>query len=248
MRGVGHQRRSLEPMREEALAEGAALGVGHLAEPCALPGRVLRLDDEGAHPLVELIRMGLEPAVRGLDEVEGEGVEGARGAEPGIAAVAEVDLGAEGRGVAIAEFAVHPIGGDDEVHRLVVHALFEGVRYRGLEAEGDAEGAAALLEDLEEAFATDPAEAMAAGAVGAPADMDRDVVPPVEGRADRGAALGVRGAEVADGLVGEDDPPAEGVVGAVPLLDHDLGLRVSTLEEERGIEPPGSPSDHQHAH
>ncbi|GAA3040467.1 hypothetical protein GCM10020000_18740 [Streptomyces olivoverticillatus] len=69
------------------------------------------------------------------------------------------------------------------------------------------------MEDLQEPVAAERGEAVAAGAqYGAPAD-DVDVVPAHELPAQGGVDFRVGALDAAEGLVGEDDAEAEGVVG-----------------------------------
>jgi hypothetical protein len=80
-----------------------------------LPDLFGRLDDEGRGVVVELVGVGLEPAVLGLLEGEGEGVKGLVGAQPDKAALAQVDVGLVGGGVAGADAAVQAVAGNDQV-------------------------------------------------------------------------------------------------------------------------------------
>jgi len=73
--------------------------------------------------------------------------------------------------------------------------------------------------------------------------MDVDVVPPGEGALDGGEGFRVGGAEVLEGLVREDDAPAEGVVGSVALEDDDLARGIRLLREQAEIESGGSSAD-----
>ena len=66
------------------------------------------LDDEGRGLVVELVGVGLEPAVLGLLEGEGEGLEQLVRAQPDEAAAAQVDVGLEGRGVPGADALLTP--------------------------------------------------------------------------------------------------------------------------------------------
>src|SRR3712207_9436780 len=50
-----------------------------------------------------------------------------------------------------------------------------------------------------------------------------------------------RSPEVLQRLVGEDDAPAEGIVGTVALEHRDVVRRLGLLQEQRGVEP-GRPS------
>jgi hypothetical protein len=84
---------------------------------------------------------------------------------------------------------------------------------------------------------------VAAGGDRAAADVDVDVIPPGEGALDGGERFGVGGAEVLEGLVREDDAPAEGVVGPVAFEDDDLVRRIRLLREQAEIESGGSSAD-----
>jgi hypothetical protein len=55
-----------------------------------------------------------------------------------------------------------------------------------------------------------------------PVDVDVDIVPMREFAADHGARDGIVRHQILDRLVGEDDAPAERVVGAVALEQVDL--------------------------
>jgi hypothetical protein len=72
---------------------------------------------------------------------------------------------------------------------------------------------------------------------------DVDVGPVREAGGDRALGLGIRLLEVRERLVGEDDAPAEGVLGAVPLVDRDLVRRVEALHEDREVEPGRAAAD-----
>lgn len=136
--------------------------------------------------------------------------------------------------------AVHPVGGDDQV---VVGGELGGGRGGGAEAEVDAEAGAALVQDLQEPSAAEGGEAVAAGGVGpAPVD-DVDRVPADELAAERPVHLGVGVLDGAEGLVGEDDAEAEGVVGGVALEDRDRAVRVEPFEEGRGVEAARAAAD-----
>ncbi len=104
------------------------------------------------------------------------------------------------------------VGGDDEV---VLPAEPVRVRGGGAQAQVDAEGPAAFVEDLQQAFPAEGGEAVAAGGLADASVDDVDVVPAdelaLQCRVDR--RVGVF--DAAEGLVGEDDAEAEGVVGAL---------------------------------
>jgi hypothetical protein len=65
---VGHQRLALQVVGEQLLAEGDRLGLVGLVQAVRQPDVLGALDDEGGGLVVELVDVGLEPAVLGLLE------------------------------------------------------------------------------------------------------------------------------------------------------------------------------------
>ena len=185
----------------------------------------------------------------GFREGKREGIEALGGAEPHVAAAAQVDVGAEGLGEALTQTALDAVGHDHQIGALLGH---EGLELIGgefvLKAQHDPQVAAALLQHGEQALATDTAEAVSARAHGTPREADVDIVPAVQGRGNDGAALRIGRTQIGDGLVGEDDAPAERIVGAIALDDRDLRARVAPLHEQRGIEPAGTSTYHHNVH
>ena len=244
VRRVRQERMALQGLREQLLAEGDRLLLLHLLEAGLAPDLLRRLDDEGRVGRVEPVGVRLEPAVLGLLEIEGEGVEQARRAEPDKAVAAHVDVGPVGGGVLGADAAVEAVAGDDEIGVGVV-----GRRLRvGLEHQLDADFLAARLQDVEQALATDAAEAVAARRDPGAADVDLDVVPVVERVEDLCRARRVGRLQVAERLVGEDDTPAERVVGLVALDDDDLVRWVLLLHQQREIETRRAAADADDLH
>ena len=117
-----------------------------------------------------------------------------------------------------------------------------------LEHELDAERCAARLQDIEQALAADAAEAVAARADLAAADVDLDVVPVVERAEDGVGGRRVGFAQVAERLVGEHDAPAERVVRAV-ALDHADAVRGRLpLHQQREVQAGGTAADAHDVH
>ena len=117
-----------------------------------------------------------------------------------------------------------------------------------LEMEPDSELARPLLEDVEQPLAADADEAVAGRADRLAVDMDLDIVPMGELVADDGARDRIVGHQILDRLVGEDDAPAERVVGPVALIEVDLVRGIAQLHRNREIEPGGSPAQARDAH
>ncbi|MCU0625651.1 MAG: hypothetical protein MUF21_04070 [Gemmatimonadaceae bacterium] len=175
----------------------------------------------------------------GAAEVEGEGVVGARRAEPDVAVGARLEVGIEVRGVVAAHERVHAVGGDDEVGVVELRLA----RDLGLVAEHDAQLLAAALQDGEEPLAPDADEAH-----GAAVDPHLDVVPVVERLLDGVGGRRIAAAHARHGGVGEDDAPAERVVWAIALDDGDVVRGERPLHEQGEVEARGTAADADDAH
>jgi len=226
---------AVEVLCKELFGEGNRLFVVRRIEAVREPGFLARLDDYRGERLAELVRMYLEPAVLGLLECEGECRKRFRRPEPDEAALARVDVRLEHGFMALACPAVDAVGPDDEVGVREWRVVLDVV----LEMVGHAELRAPLLEDAQQPLALDAAETVATGGRGRAAVVDVDVVPVVEAARDRRVRGPVGGLEAFHGAVGEDDPPAECVVGTVALVDLHPGPRQGLAEEYCGIEPGG---------
>src|SRR3546814_17954174 len=111
-----------------------------------------------------------------------------------------------------------------------------------LEMEIDAEFARPLLQDIEQALAADADEAVARRADAIAVDVDVDIVPMGELALDDLAAAGIVGHQVLDRLVGEDDAPAERLVGQVALEQIDLVARIAPLHRYGQIHTSRTPA------
>src|SRR2546421_1132822 len=131
-----------------------------------------------------------------------------------------------------ARAAVGPVCGDDEVGigecALILHFMLECLL--------DAELTGALLQQVEQALAAYAAEAMSAAHEAPAVDVNRDVIPVVEARGDRPVGLGVGGAEVLHGPVGEHHPPAERIIRAVALVDFDACGRPRLAQQDACVQ------------
>ena len=194
-----------------------------------------------------LVRVRLEPAVRRLLECERERGEALARAQPHETAVAQLDVGRECVRVTRANAAVDAVGGDDDVgvERARTLRVVGDVRF---ERELHADVRAAALQDVEQPAPADAAEPVAAGAHGAAPHVHLDVVPVVEGAADRTCGGCVGALEVAERLVREHHAPAERVVRPV-ALDHAHGVaRPRLLQQQRRVEAGGAAADAEGAH
>ena len=238
---VAHERMPAEMGGEDPLAGRRRFGLAHRLETERLPGGLRAFDDEGGGARVELIGVRPYPAVLGLLEEERECVvELLVGAEPHELAAAKVDLRAKVLPPRLAGARVQPVGGGDEVELLRERGRVVGPC---LVPDVDAEAGGPLLEELEEAAAPDAAEPVARRYDALAPDADRDVVPVREVAVDRGRAHRVVGGEVPQRLVGEDHPPAEGVVRGVALEHRDLVGGVAKLQADREVKARGPPAE-----
>src|SRR5579883_2640046 len=223
----------IEITGEELLAEGDGSGGIEPIDPVCLPGLLAGLDDHRGQIAAELVGVDLEPAVRGALEGEGECLEGLRGPEPDVAALAPVELRFEYRLVPLAGLAVGAVCRDNEVRVLEsgfrVHFPLEGLVNPELRGP--------LLQDREQALAADTAESVAAAHESPAPKVDVDIIPVVKIAHDGGMGAGIGGVEVRHRLVGEDDAPAEGIAGPVALVDLDAGRRQGLAQQDGGVEP-----------
>lgn len=184
--------------------------------------------------------MQLHHAVLGLGDLEAERLEGEVGGEPDVAAAVRLDGRPEHLRVRLPRRAVHTVRRDDQVVRLAEPGGVRGLR---AETEFDAECAAAVVQDLQEAAAAQCGEAVAAGGVaGVPVD-DVDVVPAgevcLQGLVDQWVGMFY----AAQRLVGEDHSEAEGVVGGVAFPDGYLAGGIEAFEEDGGVQAAGAAAD-----
>ena len=98
-RFVGQQPVPAQPGREQVLAEGQALGLGHRVEAGRAPRRFGALDDERAPVGVVGIGVDLEQPMRRRREDEREDGQGHVGPEPHVLAGRGGEAAPEGRGV-----------------------------------------------------------------------------------------------------------------------------------------------------
>src|SRR6202012_5198878 len=121
------------------------------------------------------------------------------GAQPDEAVFALVDVRPENVRMPAASAAINTVGGDDQVGVRTCLVVLVFV----LEALLHSQLTGALLQDLQQLFAADAAEPVATADQLAAAKMDGNIVPVMEIPQDRAMCLGIGGAEVPHGLVGE---------------------------------------------
>src|SRR5579884_1632714 len=214
--GVGYEAISIQPLRENALAQGDGCAEIHAVETGAQPVLLRSFDDEGGPIFIEAIGVQVEPAPFGFAEIEREGVELFARPQPDETIGPNLNVGPEyvfvfaprGRGDAIR-------GNNEVIVRGVIVRIFDF----GFKDEVYAQACGALLQNLEQLDARDPAETMAAGGCLGAFEEDVDVVPVPEGAGNGAMSFRIGLSESVHGFVGEDDAPAEGCIGAI-ALDH----------------------------
>src|ERR1700733_8664768 len=169
-----------------------------------LEGGLSGFDNEGRCAPVELVDVGLEPAVLGLAEVEGEGVERLGGAEPDVAIGADEKVGPELIGISVTDLRIEAVGGHDEVG---VRELEVGIDVV-LERELHAKRLAAALQDVQELLAADADKAVTRGALPRSLEDKLDVIPMIERVCNLSRALRVCGAHRAHHGVRKNDAAA----------------------------------------
>src|SRR5262245_26859364 len=95
----------------------------------------------------------------------------------------------------------------------------------------------AILQDVQQALASYADEAVTGGRDPLAVDVDVNIVPMGKTSLDLVCALGIVGAQVLHGLVGEDDAPAERVARIVALEHDDIVPRIAQLHgdgEDKG--------------
>ena len=107
---------------------------------------------------------------------------------------------------------------------------------------------ARVLQDVEQTPAADAAEAVPRRARDGAAIEYGDVVPIDERAPDRFGALGVAALQVGKRFVGQHHAPAEGVIRAVALDNHDVVTRIAQLHGDGEIEPGGPSTETGNAH
>ena len=97
-------------------------------------------------------------------------------------------------------------------------------------------------------LALDAAKAVTARTDGAALDVNVDIVPVSKAVADALLRDRVATLEIAQGFIGEDHAPSEGVVRTTALNQSDAVRRVAQLRQNREIQPGGAAADANDPH
>ncbi len=237
---VADQGVALQLIREEPGQEADRLVLASRVHARTPPRRLGGLHNEGG-PSRGVVLVGVHPpeAVLGLAEMEGEGGEGPRRAQPDEAVGTQVDRGLERVREMVAHPAVDAVGTDHEVGVQVRPR----VGHPRLEVEADAQIAATPMQQHEQRSSRQPGEAVPGRLQTAAPVVDVDVVPVMEPLLDRAQRRGVGVGDLLQRGVREHDAEAEGVVGPVAFEDRDVSRGVVLLEEQRGEEAAGPAPD-----
>ena len=105
-----------------------------------------------------------------------------------------------------------------------------------------------MLEDVQQFLAGDTAESMPAGRDRRTLEVHVDVVPVCEIVDDLLVGRRICGAEVLERLIGENNAPAERVVGAVSLDHRDAVTGISAFHEDGEIQSGGTTTNRHDLH
>jgi hypothetical protein len=199
--------------------------------------------------LVETVAVRLEDAVLVLDEVEGEGLERKRCAQPDEPGRPHIEIRLESIGIAGANGAVDAVGSHDHVRVSQAQCRQVGIALQiGLESHVNIERGTSILKDVEQFPAGDAGKPVAAGGDDAAADMDVDVVPVGKAGRDALERLGIRRPEVLHRLIGEHHAPAERIVRPVAFQHRDLSVWARLLQQQRKVESGGPAANDRNLH
>ena len=229
---IGHQLVALQRVFEQVLAKRNARVLVGRVQPVCQPHVFRALHDEGGGVLVELVNVGLKPAVFGALKVESEGVVQPVGAQPDVAVGPHHNVGLEGVGVLGANARIDAVAGDDQVGIGKVQVAV-GL---GLKHQLHAQLLAARLQNVQQLFAPNTHKTVPARADGAALEQQLNVVPVVEGLLNLVGSGQVPGAHVVHRRVGKHHPPAKGVVGPVALHHPHPVRRVELFHQQPKVQ------------
>ncbi len=235
------------PAEEPAENCGHAVGGLLLVEAFqsgALERRRIGLEYPGRTARFILIGVCNKRAPLCLLEDEGEGVKRLGRSHPGKLIGADIDLRLEVTDVFLAEAAVDAVGENDEIG--IGKARF--VVDLDLELQTNAELAGALLQDQQQLAPRTAAKAVAADTMHRAAEVHGNVIPIGEFLGDAAIAGRIVFFEIVQRGVGKHHAEAEGVVGAITLIDRDLGLRPLLPEQDRGVKAGRATTDDRDLH
>ena len=237
MRRVVEQFIAAEIFGEQVFTPCDALADRHFAEAQRLPGIFGHLDNKSAGVVIEAVGMGPYPALFGLDEDEGEGIELVMGAEPDKAVLALIHAGLKFIRIGLAHPAVEAVSGNDKVvPEIRLKALDLGLKcYRY------AECGSAALQNIQHAAPRDAAKPVPARGDGGALEMHIDIIPMGKAIENFLRRFGIVIAQILDRRVGEHHAPAERVVMRVALDHMDIMPRIAQFHRYGKIKP-GSPA------
>jgi hypothetical protein len=220
-------------------------GVLGAVEAGAAPDVFVHLHDEGGAGVGVGVAVDLHGSPLRLLDEELERLEDQVGAEPDVLVVAAVQGGPEAVGVPRADRGVEPVRGH---HEVVPGAQLVGVGRLGAEVHRYPELGHALLQDAEQVLAAHGGEPLAADRERVPVDLHVDVGPAREVAGHLLVDHGVCGLHGAEGLVGEHDTEAEGVVGRVALPHGDLVALVELFHQGGEVEAARAAAGYRDPH
>ena len=160
--------------------------------------------------------MEIEPAPFRFLEVEGKCVKLSAAAQPDEAVAPDLDVGLENMLVLFARNRRCAVRGN---YQIILAGVVVGIGDFGLEDEFHAEVGRALLQDLQQPDAGDPAKAVATRSDPVAFEENIDIVPVAEGTRDVRVGLRIHASEPVHCFVGKHDAPTERIVGRLRSND-----------------------------
>jgi hypothetical protein len=229
---------------EELLAKlERGLRIGFI-QAVRAPRLFAAFDDPRAGMFVEAVRMHGEPAVLGLLEDERKRVERQRGTQPDEAAFAGVEIRLKRRGVRGANAAIDAVGCYDQV-RIAVRVY---IRNLAFEHQFNAHLFRTALQNVQQPFARDSRESVAARTHDVTLEVDLDVVPMRETVHDGIVRLRIGLLQVLQRRIGKDDAPPERVVRTIALDDANPVTWVALLHQQAEIQARRAAADAYNVH
>ena len=145
----------------------------------------------------------------------------------------------------VADPAVDPVGGDDQV--VIAPACRIGIAL-GFIVEPHPQLPGARRQQVEQGLRPMPMKPCPEEDQAGAADMDCNIVPMGEAVGNRGARHRIVGHQIVDRLVGKDDTPAKGHAARIAFEQVDDMGGVAQLHREREIESRGSAADAGNLH
>ena len=229
---------AVEVFGKQFFAESHRLFLRHGFKTCRFPHRLWCFHNEGGGIAIVLIGVRLKPAVLCFLQGEGEGVKQLARAQPHKTTFAFINVGLVGRCKARTHFGVDAITGNDQIGFVLRTDVGIGIDF-GFKHQFNTDFFTALLQNIEQTFASYAAKTMAPRAHGFALEMHGNVVPMVERAQNFRSGDGVCHLQPQHRGIRENNAPAKSVIGLIALQHHDVVFWVTQLHEQTKIQASG---------